>query len=396
MTATATDAPAPESAGQVAGRRFRRWRGIVAALFAVVLLAVVLAALRPPVTSGYLDPEDAGRDGSRALAEIVRQQGTPVEVVRSANAAASAARSTKLVVVVRSERLTEADLTVLANATGSVLLIAPTDAALARLAPGVERTGTAPDTGPAEDGCALGAAAGAVDFGESHVYRAAETGTACYLYEDYDPASSFFRLVRSEGAKTVTVAGSGRPFTNRHLTEEGAAALGLTLLSAQGGVVWLIPDLPSEDEITGDQSFMDLVPTSVWLFFLQGLVAVALAALWRARRLGPVVVERLPVAVRSAEAVEGRARLYRAAHARDRAALALREAARERLVPLLGLPRSAAADPARAAEVVPLAAARSGLDAPTAYWALYGPEPGDDGELLRLTDLLDELERRVR
>ncbi len=66
---------------------------------------------------------------------------------------------------------------------------------------------------------------------------------------------------------------------------------------------------------------------------LQLAVAVVLLALWRARRLGPVVPESLPVVVRAAEATEGRGRMYRRAGARDRAAGRLRAATRTRIVP---------------------------------------------------------------
>ncbi|GDY74619.1 hypothetical protein SAV31267_041040 [Streptomyces avermitilis] len=78
---------------------------------------------------------------------------------------------------------------------------------------------------------------------------------------------------------------------------------------------------------------MDLLPSG-WLWgTLQLFIAAALAALWRARRLGPLVPERLPVAIRASETVEGRARLYRKANARDRAAAALRSTTRTRLAP---------------------------------------------------------------
>jgi hypothetical protein len=119
-------------------------------------------------------------------------------------------------------------------------------------------------------------------------------------------------------------------------------------------------------------------------------------ALWRARRLGPVVVEPLPVVVRSAEAVEGRARLYRSRRACDRAALALRTGALERLTALLGMPRSAATDPAMAAEIIAGIAAHTGQAQATIGAALYGPPPVDDTGLVRLAGYLDELERQVR
>ncbi|MDX6744577.1 DUF4350 domain-containing protein [Actinocorallia sp. A-T 12471] len=390
MTATAeTAGTGVASAGQVAGARFRRWRGIVGAVLAVAVLAVLLAALRPAATSGYLDPEDATDYGSRALAEIVRQNGTAVDVRRSAADAVAEAGASRLLVVTRDERLTADDVAALAASKAPLLLIEPSAAVLRELAPEIEETTRA--TGTAMPDCPLASAAGRVDFGTASVYSAPSHATVCYRYEE------FARVVQVTTPRAVTVVGSGLPFTNDALTDEGNAAFAMNLLDAQGGVVWLLPRLPAEgQDVVGEESFMDLVPPGVRLFFWQILIAVVLAALWRARRLGPVVVERLPVAVRSAEAVEGRARLYRAAHARDRAALALRSAARERLVPLLGLPRSAAGELDRAAEVSALVAARSGIEEQTARWALYGPDPADDRQLLQLTDLLDELERRVR
>ena len=61
------------------------------------------------------------------------------------------------------------------------------------------------------------------------------------------------------------------------------------------------------------------------------LTAGLAAAIWRGRRFGPLVPERLPVTVRAAETTEGRARLY--AHARDAVYSAL---ATERLLSELG------------------------------------------------------------
>ena len=70
---------------------------------------------------------------------------------------------------------------------------------------------------------------------------------------------------------------------------------------------------------------------------LQLFVALVVLALWRARRLGAVVTEPLPVVVRAAEAVEGRSRLYQASRSRGTAGEALRAGARDRLARRLGL-----------------------------------------------------------
>jgi hypothetical protein len=104
-----------------------------------------------------------------------------------------------------------------------------------------------------------------------------------------------------------------------------------------------------------------------------------------------VVAEKLPVVVRAAETVEGHGRLYQARAARDQAATALRQAARDRIVRLLGLP-AAASDTSVAAQV----AGRTGLTADEIMDLLAGPAPASDPALTALADNLDTLEAEVR
>lgn len=379
------------SAGQVAGRRWRASRGVLAVLLALAVVAIVLAALRPTVQPQYLDPESPSQGGSRALAQILGQRGVSVKTVRDADNAAAQSRSDGVLVVVRSERLTDSQLVRLRQAQGDLLLVEPSQVALKTLVPGVRRA-TQSFEESADPGCALPAAtpAGKVAFGRSETYESPDSAVRCYVAEKLP------RLVQlAMGGRTITVLGSGSPLTNDKLADEGNAALAMNLVGARPSVLWLIPDLPKPGS-AGDKSWDDLVPLGTWLFILQLIIAAVLLALWRTRRLGPVVAEALPVLVRSAETVEGRARLYRAHHARDRAADALRSGARERLVPLLGLPRSAAQDPAAAQEIVSTIAQRTQWDQATIGAALYGPEPADDVQLVGLTDFLDDLERQVR
>ncbi|MFI0447895.1 DUF4350 domain-containing protein [Actinomadura sp. 6N118] len=385
------------TARQVAGRRWRAARGIVFVIFAMVIVAIILAALKPTVTPGYLDPTEPGRDGTRALVEVLKQRGTPVTVTRRSADAVAQSNPSSVLVITRPENLRAADVDRLRAASGDLLLVTPSRALLEALAPGVFPAAESFEK-VAAPGCSLPAAtlAGRVDFNrdsETYEFPPGAVATSCYR------ADEFARVVQlppaAAGGRTVTIIGSATPLTNEHLAKEGNAALAMNLAGARSSVVWLIPERPRAGS-GGDTALRDLIPHGVNLFFFQLAVAVVLIALWRGRRLGPVIAEALPVAVRSAETVEGRARLYRAHHARDRAAAALRAGALERLVPLLGLPRSAAQDPAAAQEIVAAVARRTNAGEAAIGAALYGPEPADDAQLVGLTDFLDDLERQVR
>jgi hypothetical protein len=195
--------------------------------------------------------------------------------------------------------------------------------------------------------------------------------------------------VRTPG-RSVTLLGSPMALTNERLDELGNAALSLGLLGQNSRLLWYLPSLG--DVPAGDQrSFYGLVPDGFYWGLGQAVVAVLVLMFWRARRLGPVVPEPLPVVVRAAETVEGRARLYRRAGARDKAAAALRAGALRRLVPLLGLPRRA-----EPAAVVDGVAARTRRTAPDLAALLYGAAPADDAALVRLAGDLDALDREIR
>jgi hypothetical protein len=159
-------------------------------------------------------------------------------------------------------------------------------------------------------------------------------------------------------------------------------------------LVWYLPSLSDASATdAGKKTFLDLLPSG-WLWgTLQLFIAAGLAALWRARRLGPLVPERLPVAIRASETVEGRARLYRKANARDRAAAALRSTTRTRLAPLIGVSPAQAHAPEA---LLPALSARLHDNGQALHTLLFGPPPSDDAALISLADQLDALEREVR
>jgi hypothetical protein len=166
------------------------------------------------------------------------------------------------------------------------------------------------------------------------------------------------------------------------------AALDVNAISDNGSVravTWLLPG--TEATATAAPTYWQLFPDSTRRAFGWLLVFGVLLVLWQARRFGPVITEPLPVVVRSAEVVEGHGRLYQRAHARDRAASALRAAATSRLVTRFGLQRAAGLP-----EVAAAAAPVSGRSPDDIARLLGGPPPADDAALMRLAHALDELE----
>jgi hypothetical protein len=365
----------------------------------------VIALLQPgaPIT-GYLDPSGTGAAGAHAIADLLSDRGHSVTRETTPAAAESAARAPGqggvTLVVTRPGLLTARQLDGLAGVQADLVLIGPGRAALAALAPRVGLVGPAPVQILAP-GCGLNAArlAGTADMGGAQLNlqqpatRGRHRGAAARPALCY-PTGGHPSLVRyTTAGRVITVLGTGNALTNGSLAHLGNAALALNLLGSNSRIVWLVPSaglgarLPS----SGQLSVLSLVPLPAYLVAIQLGIAAVLTALWRVRRLGPLVPEPLPVVVRASETVEGHAGLYRSRRARGRAADALRAAMLARTLPALGL-----APDAGPGEVVAAFSARSGSGQARIEAMLFGPAPGDDAALVALADDLDALESEVR
>jgi Domain of unknown function (DUF4350) len=367
-------------------------RGPVAVLLLVLVAGLVLAAVAGGRPTGFLDPRAADPSGGRAAAALLRDQGVTVDLVRTAAAMTATARTGDTLLVANPDLLVASQArAVLDSGADLVLAGAGTPERFVR---GVTLSGGSA-TGTRAPGCALPAAerAGTADTGAlAYSVDAAEAGIAAgaQIEECYaaDGEPSLVHVLTAEG-RNFSLLGNANLLTNDSLDEQGNASLALGLLGARDRLVWYLPtpgDLPPGEQ----RSLYDLVPDAVWWGLLQLAVAVVLLGLWRARRLGAVVSEPLPVVVRATETVEGRGRLYRRSGARDKAAAALRSAALRRLEPALGLARRS--DPVAVADAV---AARSRLMPVEVSALLYGAAPVDDSALVRLADRLDDLEKEV-
>jgi hypothetical protein len=311
-------------------------------------------------------------------------------------ARAAASPDTTLLVAVP-DRLTQRQQTALHAATadsgGRTVLVAPGSSSVERLVPGVTADpATSFDSTLAPD-CGLPAAqrAGSADTGGIRYSTTARRADTCY---PSDGLPTLLRIPQTAKEGDTVVLGAPDILHNNRLDKRGNASLALQLLGSRPHLVWYLPSLSDASAPgTGDRTFLDLLPSG-WLWgTLQLFIAAALAALWRARRLGPLVPEKLPVAIRASETAEGRARLYLKANARDRAATALRSTTRTRLAPLVGVPVTQAHTPEA---LLPALSARIDSDGQSLHDLLFGPPPGNDAALVTLADRLDALEREVR
>ncbi|MEU8383499.1 DUF4350 domain-containing protein, partial [Streptosporangium sp. NPDC048865] len=368
---------------------WRGGRGILLVALLVVAVAVTGVLLGGSGGPGRtLDPADTSLSGGKGLARLLQARGVRVERVTSvAEAAALAGRAGpagSTLLLGAAFPLDEDGARRLAKLP-SDLLVAGVRTHLDVLAPGVAPMREA-RARSREPRCGLPAAARAGSAYTGGVALTAPPGSiGCY------PANGVPTLVSHSGAgRTVTVAGDGQFMTNLRLAEDGNAALAMNLAGGRPTLVWLTPSETAAQAGGGKAGFYDLIPEGVKWAVVQLLVAVLLLALWRARRLGPVVAERLPVVVRAAETVEGRARLYRARRSRDRAAAALRAGFTDRVTPRLGLPSGTGPD-----ALVNAIAERTGQAASHVGAALYGPPPVDEAGLVALAGYLDIVERQV-
>ena len=377
----------PHSAvGPTVVTRWRTARWVLLALVVIVGVATLSVVLTAPRPGGPMDPESTSPEGARALVTILRERGVDVIAAGDIAAVERAARPDTLIVVAQTIHLFDDDLVRrLAVLPGDRLLVEPVSRTREELAPQI-RLGGVTKFGESRPDCDMREAtrAGEVPFGLSDTYEA--TGdvplTRCY-------GGALVRY-RNNG-REVTVVSTGGFMTNSGLLKDGSAALAMNLAGSHPRVIWYAPQhSEGGDDSGGGAGIVNLIPDQVGWILLQLCLVVALVAVWKGRRIGPLVAEQLPVVVRASETVEGRGRLYRSRRARDQAAEALRTATLQRVMPRLGLGHDAG--PPAVAQAV---AERSGLYPQAVAHILFGPPPANDPDLVNLADELDNIERQV-
>ena len=352
------------------------WR--IARVWLALALLVALGALLVGTLSDQpgraLDIGSAHKNGSQAIARLLEQYGAHVRQTSDIGSALDTA-GRNAVVVTAPDEYSDGQLALLAHHFARLVLVRPDTRA----------------------GAVVGVSPAGIFGGSLHPFctdpGAVAAGPALWPSDTvrYVPGASGTQPCYDNAllvAPQLVVLGSADILRNDHVGDDGVAALDINAITDSRrltSVVWLLPG--GDAAGTGSPSIWDLFPSGtarvIWWLVVVGVLLVV----WRARRLGRVVSEPLPVLVRSAELVEGHGRLYARAGARDRAAQALRAAAVNRLARRLGLPRRAG--------VTDVAGALSdiaGRPAGDIAALLGGPPPADDASLVRLAAELDQLE----
>jgi Domain of unknown function (DUF4350) len=369
----------------------RTLRGPAGLLVLLVVASVLAVLLTRTDRSDRLDPDSYAPAGGHALAVLLRDRGVPVTKVGSVEDATGRARAGSTLLVPAPGDLSPEELAALAALPGSLVLVGAVDDELDAVA-ALATTPQAVSPEVRSPACSLPAAVRAGDAlvgGELYVPSTGSTGTGCY-------ATGGRPSLLTVPERELVLLGSGGLLRNSHLAERGNASLALGLLGGGDDVLWVVADpnrpiFAGNDPEDGQQPLSALLPSGLTTGVGQLVLAVVLLALWRARRLGRVVEEPLPVVVRAAEAVEGRGRLYRAARARGPAAEALRSGTQERLARRLGLPPDGSPG-----GLVGALAGRLGRTPGEVEWLLYGAAPADDDALVRLAGDLRDLEEQTR
>jgi hypothetical protein len=395
--ATAESIPA---ATKRPGRTRRIVVAVALGLAFVLVIGVAYAVTRtPPRTSDYLSPTSGSPNGSRALVNVLRDQGVTVETpetLADVQALDTDPGETTLMLFDNQVVLGPEQRQQLLEVADRLIVVEPYDVELVDYAPGVVlETSTFGSTSPAD--CALPAVQKAESIrSPAYLYNTADSDEpviGCFadtLGGDAGESDEVYSVVRvSTDGVEVTIVGIGGAFTNGSILAAGNAAFALNLLGEDETLIWYRPGLA--DLESGEVPTLEnLTPPWVTPVLVLAMLLLLAAAIWRGRRVGPLVAEKLPVIVRANETMEGRARLYERAGARDHALDSLRIGTIARLAVACGLPKRSTVD-----DGVVAVSSLTGRPRDEVSALLLDGVPANDGALVKLSDDLLLLEAEV-
>ncbi|PFG30851.1 DUF4350 domain-containing protein [Paramicrobacterium agarici] len=371
-------------------RRAGFWMVCAVGALVITLIAIALTGGNAAQTRP-LQADSPAPSGAKGLVTVLEEHGVSITTADSATDAAEglAGAHATLFVYDESGFLDARGLSQLAEKAANVVIMTPDFADLREIAPGVRAGGAEPDdAAPVAAQCTVPAAQAAQTADVLYTFRIDNGVDAHGCFPATDGRYGLVAIPRAAGP--LTLLGDPNAFSNEAILHGGNAALALNLLGANDELVWYLPTI-ADVETDAPPTLGELTPPWVVPFtVLLALTAIA-AMFWRGRRLGPVVVEKLPVHVPARETVEGRARLYERGNARVHAIDTLRMGAVSRLAGLLGLPPSTTAW-----QVADATASLLARDPRQVRAVLVDDLPSSDSQLMALSDAVNDLETRVR
>ena len=372
------------------GRFVRRsifWIALTTIVLLIALVGIVFG--NSAKSADAMSATNPAPGGAKALIEVLRHEGVSVTVtdtLRATRDAVSHPQQTTLFLYDPNFYLSDEQIRDAFGLASRVVVLDPTFVMLDEISSDLAPAGYVDDTLTAD--CSVDAATAAEEItGYGSGFRLiADNSDAETCFGSGDDVYSLVRL--TSGSTTYTVLGATEALTNGAILENGNAALGLNLLGETDDLIWY---LPGYDDLAGDiPTIGELSPPWVLPVTLLFWLALITAAFWRGRRLGPLIVENLPVTVKASETMHGRARLYEKANARQHTLDSLRIGTVARLAKACGLPVLATVD-----EVIAASAAIAAMDPAEVARMLIDENPATDGDLVRLSDALLRLEERV-
>ncbi|HBR88622.1 MAG TPA: hypothetical protein DEA59_05050, partial [Microbacterium sp.] len=206
------------------------WVAIAAGFIVVGIVGSLLAGIGERAARGSLDPESAGPGGTRALAEVLRNNGVEVVVERSwQNARDLLEEQDATLFLPDTPNLSAEAVESLVETATATVFGDPASRVLRTYFDGAVPTGFATETlAPA---CALPTPARAGDATIGGLFSAGGAQATCY------PDGEAYGLL---GSGSVTAIDADGVFTNDALADEGNAALAIGLLGAHERVVWYV------------------------------------------------------------------------------------------------------------------------------------------------------------
>ncbi len=354
----------------------------------VLLLAAALAALvasvlvvGPPASELPLAPDGVGPQGLGGLVDTL--EGLDVEVTVSLSPSGTGASRALLPVDTLTE--TDRDAWETWTAEGGTLVVLDATSPLSTLQPvGSDRLLGREDRAPA---CGSLPQVETVRQAAWEGLEVPEDAEGCFPIGE---GAGAWLVAEPRGEGLLVTLGSAEPLTNALLAEADNAVLAATLLGPAPGDRAVI--VPRDDTAAdADGGLLALIDARVWTALALGVLALLLAVLWQGRRDGPVVHERLPPVLPSAELARSIAGLLQRAGDRQDGAERLRRGTRRSAARALGLPPDTPAD-----VLVRAVTDRTAVAPGDAEAALGGSAVGDDTALVRVAEATRRLRRDLR